>query len=316
MAILLRRTPSAVAFAPHLVKLVDPLLKGPKRRQLHSARELTSTPAAPPVVLTHGFLGFDELSLGPLRLSYYGSIASLLRAFGFSRILTPVVPPTGSVSLRAESLQAAIHKFEGRKPCERVIVIGHSMGGLDARHLCSRLGGDSLVSAVITVATPHKGSQLGDLIMGSAEAVGFDQLLERLTRKQQSTISQFLHRLPASGRCLTTAGAAEFNACTPDSKDVAYYSIGGSRGSTRRTTPSLKLPHWYLDRLEGPNDGMVSVASARWGVDLGVMDLDHRQQIDLLGQRRPLLERHQFDLLTSWRPVLQVLDSRRSERSR
>ena len=148
MAILLRRTPSAVAFAPHLVKLVDPLLKGPKRRQLHSARELTSTPAAPPVVLAHGFLGFDELSLGPLRLSYYGSIASLLRAFGFSRILTPVVPPTGSVSLRAESLQAAIHKFEGRKPCERVIVIGHSMGGLDARHLCSRLSGDSLVSTV------------------------------------------------------------------------------------------------------------------------------------------------------------------------
>ena len=153
------------------------------------------------------------------------------------------------------------------------------MGGLDARYLCSRLGGDSLVSTVMTVGTPHRGSKLSDLSLHAARAVGIEKALLTLTQRQKTYWTRLLHGLPASGQVMTRAGAAEFNDSTPDAADVLYYSIGGDRGSTNRTTPSLKLFHLYMRATEGANDGLVSVQSARWGEDLGVMDADHMQQV-------------------------------------
>ena len=235
--------------------------------------------ARPPIVLAHGFLGFESLKLGPFQLSYFGPVAALLRAQGHTRILAPTVPPTGSVHRRAERLLEAIHQWDERRSGERVVLIGHSMGGLDARYLCSRLGGDSLVSTVMTVGTPHRGSMLSDLNLHAARAMGLEKALLTLTQRQKTFWTRLLHGLPASGQVLTRAGAAEFNDSTPDAADVLYYSIGGDRGSTKRTTPSLKLFHLYMRATEGANDGLVSVQSARWGEDLGVMDADHMQQV-------------------------------------
>ena len=41
-------------------------------------------------------------------------------------------------------------------------VIGHSMGGLDARYMVSRLGMAERVKSLTTVATPHRGSAFAD----------------------------------------------------------------------------------------------------------------------------------------------------------
>ena len=43
---------------------------------------------------------------------------------------------------------------------ERIHVIGHSLGGLIARYYVQRLGGDSRVHTLVTLATPHQGTQL------------------------------------------------------------------------------------------------------------------------------------------------------------
>lgn len=67
---------------------------------------------------------------------------------------------------------------------------------------------------------------------------------------------------------LTRKYAAEvFNPTTPDAEDVRYFSYGASM------EPSIfsvfRLTHRLLKETEGFNDGLVSVASSRWGGEHG-----------------------------------------------
>ena len=43
---------------------------------------------------------------------------------------------------------------------ERIHVIGHRLGGLIARYFVQRLGGDAQVHTLVTLGTPHQGTQL------------------------------------------------------------------------------------------------------------------------------------------------------------
>jgi triacylglycerol lipase len=58
-----------------------------------------------------------------------------------------------------------------------------------------------------------------------------------------------------------------FNPNTPDVDDVRYFSYGAA------VEPSIwsafRLSHRVLAEIEGPNDGLVSVSSSRWGGDAG-----------------------------------------------
>ncbi|WP_042365520.1 esterase/lipase family protein [Streptacidiphilus neutrinimicus] len=47
---------------------------------------------------------------------------------------------------------------------EPVTIIGHSLGGLIARYYVQRLGGDALVPRVVTLATPHQGTEAARLL--------------------------------------------------------------------------------------------------------------------------------------------------------
>ena len=47
-----------------------------------------------------------------------------------------------------------------RRGYERIHVIGHSLGGLITRYYVQRLGGDSRVHTLVTLGTPHQGTQL------------------------------------------------------------------------------------------------------------------------------------------------------------
>src|SRR5204863_998767 len=74
------------------------------------------------------------------------------------------VHPTSSIELRARQLRAQILLSLRAQGCPkgRVIIIAHSMGGLDARYMISRLRMADRVAALITVSTPHRGSPYAD----------------------------------------------------------------------------------------------------------------------------------------------------------
>ena len=61
---------------------------------------------------------------------------------------------------RCGTFGEAIAKLSTTTGYERIHVIGHSLGGLIARYYVQRLGGDHHVHTLVTLGTPHQGTQL------------------------------------------------------------------------------------------------------------------------------------------------------------
>src|SRR4051812_15186044 len=112
-----------------------------------------------PVVLAHGIMGYDRIRLaGVVVKDYFPGIGEKLQAAG-NRVLRPRTSATASVKQRASELLADIDRAA---PHEPVHIIAHSMGGLDARYLISKLAPAGRVLSLTTVGTPHRGSAFAD----------------------------------------------------------------------------------------------------------------------------------------------------------
>src|SRR6476661_2857726 len=112
-----------------------------------------------PIVLVHGLLGFDRVKVGPYTLlRYFPEIEEALTAVGY-RVAVPNLAKTRGVAHRAEQLRRFILDTF---PDDRVHVIAHSMGGLDARYMIARLGMEGRVRSLTTVGTPHRGTAVAD----------------------------------------------------------------------------------------------------------------------------------------------------------
>src|SRR4051812_21326872 len=116
-----------------------------------------------PVVLHHGLCGFGEVRLGNLRRSYFAGIDRAIADRGHPVILGQA-HPTAAIATRARQLKRTIleqlRALDRRD--EKIIIFAHSMGGLDARYMISKLGMEDRVAALITITTPHRGSPYAD----------------------------------------------------------------------------------------------------------------------------------------------------------
>src|SRR4051795_6034337 len=113
-----------------------------------------------PIVLAHGLFGFNQIALGKLTLAtYFRGIPEWLRAAG-NRVYVTKVPSIAGVEARARRLGGQILSSF---PHEPVHLIGHSMGGLDARMLLSDPDWSRRILSLTTIGTPHLGSSIADL---------------------------------------------------------------------------------------------------------------------------------------------------------
>lgn len=217
-----------------------------------------------PIVLHHGLFGFGDYKIGPLTINYFAGIDKAIAGRGH-RLIVPHVHPTGSVALRAQQLKDTLLEHARG---EKVIIIAHSMGGLDARHMITHLGMEDQVEALLTVSTPHRGSPYADWALKNvAGRMGLLKLMQSLNIDS------------GAFEDLTLERCARFNEVTPDAPGVRYYSISAAR-------PWHKVPPWALhswrvvNAAEGPNDGLVSVKSATWGDHLDTWAADHWHTIN------------------------------------
>ncbi|KAH9964254.1 Alpha/Beta hydrolase protein [Russula dissimulans] len=227
-----------------------------------------------PIVFCHGLLGFDSVTIGPaiapLEVTHWRGIKEVLLANGVEVLMTRV-PATSSPIQRAKVLEQKIEEmYAGRS----IHLLGHSMGGLDARYLTSNLHDHTFqVLSVTTISTPHRGSSFAD------------QFLETVGRDRFSSFLSLLDMLPNGGgdgsafSCLTLEAMREFNEQTPDVPGVKYFSWGAVYNPGLIDT--WKWPHSVVLEKEGPNDGLVSVESAKWGTYLGT--LQNVSHLDLVG---------------------------------
>jgi triacylglycerol lipase len=208
------------------------------------------TPPGPkaPIVLVHGLLGFDRLrAFGWPIATYFNGIREALEAAG-NRVFTPSTSPTGSVAGRAGELKTFL---DTNLPDEGFHIVAHSMGGLDARYLISRLGMAGRVLSLTTLGTPHRGTAFAD--WG--------------TQNLGPAVQPFLDQFGISSAAffdLRRDRCAEFNEQTPDADGVRYFSVAGSFVPDWLSS-QWSLPYGIIADQEGPNDGLVSVESARYG---------------------------------------------------
>ncbi len=255
------------------------------------------------LVLAHGFLGFQRR----FGTEYFHGVADFLRrefAGQDLRILEAEVAPLGRIGLRARQLgeQIVAALAEGRlDPRQKVHILAHSMGGLDARWCVSPGNPENLagrVASLSTIATPHRGSPMADLLAGRA----------RFGAGRYPALDPYLEA--ALGIVdLTSEGLRRFNARCPDHPQVRYFSYAGrGRPGRARTCRLLRPCYWVVARREGPdNDGLVSVASARWGeFPEEPWPADHADQIghDLDRGRRA---KPAFDYLSRYRAIVERL---------
>ena len=221
------------------------------------------SPPRAPIVLVHGLLGFDRVRVGPFTLlRYFPGIEDALTAAGHP-VLVPNLPKTRGVAHRAEQLRQFI---SDTFPNDRVHLIAHSMGGLDARYMISRLGMHDRVLSLTTSGTPHRGSAFAD--WGA----------RRLSRTVKPLL-RFWGVPTQAFDDLTTESCARLNEMAPDVPGVRYSSVAG------RCDRSVLHPLWrpaaeVVTEFEGPNDGVVSVSSARYGEGLEVWDGDHMNLVN------------------------------------
>ena len=217
-----------------------------------------------PIVLVHGLFGFAQLRIGSWVLTdYFHGVPQALTASG-NRPLVARLSPTNGIAARAEQLRDFIR---ASSPDEPVHVVAHSMGGLDARHMISRLGMAEKVLSLTTLGTPHRGSPFADWglsRLGKLVGPVFDTL--RLPRRAFDD--------------LTVTQCKEFNDQTPDAPNVRYFSVAGRLQGSIWRNPSWHLSAPIVEKAEGVSDGVVSVRSATWGESLDVWEGDHMALIN------------------------------------
>jgi triacylglycerol lipase len=218
-----------------------------------------------PVVLHHGFLSFGRIRLGRLRFTGFRLIHGAIAKRGHPIILESV-HPTASIDRRARMLKRTIES--STDPAERVIVFAHSMGGLDCRYMITHLNMAHRVAALVTVCTPHRGSPYADWAMRNVgERLGGRRLVTLLDLDMNALYD------------LTVGQCAEFNRETPDVAGVRYYSISAER-PWHKVPPFYYHSHRIISQAEGENDGLVSVASAKWAEHLATWPVAHLHAVN------------------------------------
>ena len=274
----------------------------------------TPDPSGPPypIVLCHGMGGFGTLK--GLPITYFNGIRDDLAAHGEAQVFTTLVPPYDGSENRATALAPQIDEILKKTGKAKVNLIGHSQGGMDIRLLASPAGkgyGDRIAS-ITTIATPHRGSQVADVtlkILSPSGGFSFDDIangllkvLERSVYEIDSDPNLKAQILQLSEHFMTT----EFNPKYIDDPRVSYFSYGGRTNgldghadcddalypddSSKLDDPQVFLAPTagFLQQgsLKKPNDGLVTVQSAKWGSFLQCVPADHMSevgQLDLTG---------------------------------
>ncbi|KYF75406.1 lipase [Sorangium cellulosum] len=262
-----------------------------------------------PIVLAHGFFGFEDFA-GAGYVSYFYNLKQTL-AEGGEAVYTPSVDPFNSSAYRGAQLLARIEQILAETGHEKVNIIAHSQGGLDARVVAHER--PDLVASVVTVATPHLGSKVADIALQLVAHERLQDVLDDLLNAIGAPLYDQIGNetsVFASLDQFSTPGIAEFNARYTDAPGVFYASFGGRTdraigGSDCLALdpapfvaqfddgldpvhPLLSLTETILDGGFGesiPNDGLVRARDARWGNFWGCLPADHFDEIgQLFGQ--------------------------------
>ena len=150
-AALLRSFPGEMAAAAAAFLLFQPFERwwmGPENPKPH--------PDRPVVLLVHGYCCNRGL---------WWRMRQRLEKRGFQVVTMNLEPPFGRIEAFADQLHRAVEVLVARTGIDRLILVGHSMGGLVARSYLATYG-TGRVTRLVTLGTPHQGTLLAHLAPG------------------------------------------------------------------------------------------------------------------------------------------------------
>ena len=115
-------------------------------------------PSKYPIVLAHG-IAAKQLRI----LNAFGQIGSELEKEGY-KVYVADTDGFGSVENNAEQLKSFIERVLSETGAEKVNIIAHSKGGLDAKYMITKLYMEDKIASLTTLCTPHKGSVIASKI--------------------------------------------------------------------------------------------------------------------------------------------------------
>lgn len=247
-----------------------------------------------PIVLMHGFAGWDTM-IG--FYNYFYGVEDDLVGRGFDVHTTQVAMFNDSIQ-RANEVEAQLMEILTVSGARKLNLLVHSQGGIDARRFISGMNHGADVALLAMVATPNDGTIIGDMILGNVPGIGQD-VIAAIVDFFGDLIGGSDNDVKAALGQLSVQNMREvFNPAHPDDPRVTYWSWSGYScrlvdGDCRDAhdgewvNPTISITYGLiLDGPEsegyGPNDGLVTVNSARYGAFFGSKNADHWDEIGQL----------------------------------
>lgn len=234
-----------------------------------------------PIVMVHGIF-FRDWQI----FNYWGRIPGELMRNG-AAVYYGKQQSAQSVAASAAELKTQIEQVLKETGSDKVNIIAHSKGGLDSRYMISCLGMENHVASLTTINTPHLGCIWVDHILKNMP----DFIISFVTKRYNSlfhvlgdTAPDFYEGLMD----LTAANCTQLNTRMPDSDQVMYQSSMSVMSSMFSDGFPLWLSYFFA-KEEGENDGLVSLASAKWGNYLGTVSTKKKRGVshgDVIDLRR------------------------------
>ncbi len=231
-----------------------------------------------PIFLCHGFGAIGSL----VKPSPLHDPCMLMRKHGLVAF-APNVVPYAPIETRAKNWVRLIRQVCNKHGFEKVNVIAHSMGGLDIRHALCHLEIQDKVASLTTLATPHRGTYLADLVLKTPELISekigdivdwFGNSVYPLEKSEVLNSVEQLCRESVQGN---------FNLENPNLDGFPYFSYSAAvgKGTNYSLNPVFIFQNTQIYTQENINDSFVSVDSAKWGTHLGTVNLSHMNQINV-----------------------------------
>ncbi|SES38836.1 alpha/beta fold hydrolase [Salipaludibacillus aurantiacus] len=143
-----------------------------------------------------------------------------------------------------EMLAGQLETISAHYGGKKLAVVGYSKGGIDTQTALVHYGKHDLVSELITIGSPHHGSELADLAYST----------------WTWWLASLLGSRNAGTESLQTGNMNYFRSVTdgrPEIEENSYYTLAGDD-----TGPWFSSTWWGGTMIPGPSDGVVSVESA------------------------------------------------------
>lgn len=235
-----------------------------------------------PILLVHG-MGFrDDRAVG-----YWGRIPRVLKEKNYAVYLSGQ-DSNGSIESNALKVAESIDAVLKTENIDKVNIIAHSKGGLEARYIASTLGYSEKIASITTLSTPHNGSKTVDnlmkipeiLIKGGCKIT--DLWFKILGDKNPDTF-----RAICSFR---TKDAQRFNEQNPDVETIYYQSYAFIMKHAW-SDMFMWFPSLIVHIFDGENDGLLSPESVKWGnfkgiiTSIGNRGISHCDEVDMRRSR-------------------------------